>query len=237
MGSNAGTVAGSAGGGNGSGSGGNGGSGSGGGAGGNNSGSTGGNTSGGGGGDGGGGGGIPDAGVPTPTLCNVGGVNNEPDILVGYSPANGQSVGAGGQIKVWVTDEGAPIIAPGEVVDPNTGVITTPGDRTAKAADGYLWEPALYIAPQTAENGGTPHFPDMIKGHYNPDPTTTWTAGQLVQGMDPPPAGAQLLDDYTGEDIWNVSSLGLSPGAYMAEFVIHDGDRDRGVGCVTIVIQ
>jgi hypothetical protein len=177
----------------------------------------------------------PDGGVPPmPMLCMMGGVNNEPGILVGYSPANGQSVGATGQIKVWVNDEGAPIIAPGEVVDPMTGAITMPGDRTARAADGYLWEPALYIAPQTAENGGTPHFPTAIRGSYNN--TTIKGPGLLVAGMDPPPAGSMLASTYTGEDIWDVSSLGLAPGTYLAEFVIHDGDRDRGVGCVTIQI-
>ena len=174
-----------------------------------------------------------DAGPP-PVLCKAGGVNNEPKILVGYAPASGQTVGATGQIKVWVNDEGAPIIAPGEIVDPTTGAITSPGDRTAKAADGYLWEPALYIAPETAESGGTPHFPTAIKGSYNN--TTIKGAGSLVAGMDPPPPGSVLADRYTGEDIWNVSSLGLGPGTYFAEFVIHDGDRDRGVGCVTIVI-
>lgn len=176
-------------------------------------------------------GGLP----PMPMLCQMGGINNEPGILVGYQPAMNQSVGANGQIKVWVNDEGAPIIAPGEMVDPNTGAITMPGDRTARAADGYLWEPALYIAPMTAENGGTPHFPTAIKGSYNP--TTTRGPGLMVAGMDPPPPGSQLLSTYTGEDIWDVSSLGLQPGTYIAEFVIHDGDRDRGVGCVTITIQ
>jgi len=181
-------------------------------------------------------GGSMDGGLPPmPMLCMAGGANNEPEILVGYSPANGQSVGATGQIKVWVNDEGAPIIAPGEQVDPNTGAITMPGDRTARAPDGYLWEPALYIAPQTAENGGTPHFPTAIKGSYNP--TTNKGPGLLVAGMDPPPAGSVLTERYTGEDIWDVASLGLSPGTYIAEFVIHDGDDDRGVGCVTIVIQ
>jgi hypothetical protein len=180
--------------------------------------------------------GCTDGGLPPmPMLCQMGGVNNEPGILVGYQPAMNQSVGANGQIKVWVNDEGAPIIAPGEMVDPNTGAITMPGDRTARAADGYLWEPALYIAPMTAENGGTPHFPTAIKGSYNP--TTIKGPGVMVAGMDPPPAGSQLLSTYTGEDIWDVSSLGLPPGTYIAEFVIHDGDRDRGVGCVTITIQ
>jgi hypothetical protein len=176
-----------------------------------------------------------DAGAPAPALCTNMSVNTEPKILVGYAPASGQAVGAGGQIKVWVNDEGAPIIAPGEQVDPNTGAITMPGDRTAKAADGYLWEPALYIAPQSAENGGTPHFPTAIKGSYNN--TTVKGPGMMVAGMDPPPAGSTLGSTYTGEDIWDVSSLGLGPGVYTAEFVIHDGDRDRAVGCVTIQIQ
>jgi hypothetical protein len=172
---------------------------------------------------------------PMPALCKAGGANNEPEILIGYAPANNETVGATGQIKVWINDEGAAIIAPGEMVDANSGAITKPGDRTAKAADGYLWEPALYIAPQTAENGGTPHFPSAIRGYYNS--TTIKGAGTLVAGMDPPPAGSQpLTEKYSTEDIWDVSSLGLAPGSYIAEFVIHDGDRDRGVGCVTIVI-
>jgi hypothetical protein len=175
-----------------------------------------------------------DAGPP-PALCKAGGVNNEPDILVGYAPAQGQSVGKTGQIKVWINDEGAPIIAPNEQVDPNTGVITMPGDRTAKAADGYLWEPALYISPESAETGGTPHFPTAIKGRYNNQPGTKG-AGTLVAGMDPPPPGSSTPAQYTAEDIWDVSSLGLAPGNYIAEFVIHDGDRDRGVGCVSIQI-
>jgi hypothetical protein len=179
-------------------------------------------------------GGAPPIPLP-PKLCQAGGVNNEPEILVGYAPATGQTVGAGGQIKVWVNDEGAPIIAPGEVVDATTGAITTPGDRTAKAGDGFLWEPAVYIAPQSAENGGTPHFPSFIHGDYNP--TTQKGPGMVAAGMEPPPAGSMLSEKYTAEFVWNVDSLALAAGTYVAEFVIHDGDRDRGVGCVTITIQ
>jgi len=186
------------------------------------------------GGTGGGGGGGEDASLPIPALCNDQNVNTEPEILVGYSPATGQTVGATGQIRVWVNDENPPIIAPGEQVDPATGKITLAGDRTAKAPDGYLWEPALYIAPQTAENGGTPHFPQWIKGSYQTDPNGN--GNSLSGGMDPVPAGATLAEQYTGEDVWDVSALGLGPGTYMAEFVIHDGDDDRAVGCVTIVV-
>ena len=181
----------------------------------------------------------PDSGMPE--LCKDESINNEPEILVGYAPASGEAVSANGQIKVWVNDEAAAIIAPGEQVDANTGEITMPGDRTAKAPDGYLWEPALYIAPETAESGGTPHFPQLIKGWYNnmmPPASGRPPRGLGVQvaGMDPPPAGTKLSEKYTTEYIWDVTSLGLSPGTYTGEFVIHDGDRDRAVGCVTIVI-
>jgi hypothetical protein len=55
--------------------------------------------------------------------------------------------------------------------------------------------------------------------------------------MDPVPGNPPLSNRYTGEDIRDVSSLGLGPGTYVAEFVIHDGDDDRGVGCVTIVVR
>jgi hypothetical protein len=178
---------------------------------------------------------------PPPALCKDDKINNEPEILAAYEPASGQSVPRDGQIKVWVNDERAAIIAPNEQIDPNTGLITSPGDRAAKAPDGYLWEPALYIAPQTAENGGTPHFPQSIKGWYNNNPPAGGArppagAGVQVPGMDPPPTGTRLPEKYTTEDIWDVSALGLAPGTYIGEFVIHDGDRDRAVGCVTIVI-
>src|SRR5262249_18392052 len=147
---------------------------------------------------------------------------------------------------VWVTDERPEIIAGGEQIDPNTGMITMPGDRTVKAADGYLWEPALYIAPMTAESGGTPIFPQYIKGWYNNMPPA---GGQIPRGtsrtnimgtqgaaIETPPPGTRLSEKYSTEIIWDVNSIGLAPGTYIAEFVIHDGDRDRGVGCVTITI-
>jgi hypothetical protein len=179
---------------------------------------------------------------PPPSLCSDRTINNEPEILAGYSPASGQAVARDGQIKVWITDEAAAIIAPGEVIDPTTGLIVTPGDRSARAPDNYLWEPALYIAPQTAESGGTPHFPQAIKGWYNNNPPLgggkpVKGAGVQVPGIDPPPPGTQLSEKFNTEDIWDVSALGLAPGTYTAEFVIHDGDTDRAVGCITIVIE
>jgi hypothetical protein len=173
---------------------------------------------------------------PPPSVCTDPVVSSEPKILVGYEPAMGQTVGQTGQIKVWVNDENPPFIAPGEVVDNTTGAITTPGMRTATAADGLLDEPALYIAPQSPTNGGTPLFPQWIKGSYNNNPPTrgTFTGGAP---MDTPPAGANLAAQYTGEFVWDVNKLGLAPGQYTAVFSVHDGDRDRAIGCVTITIQ
>ena len=186
--------------------------------------------------------------APTPNaygnLCKDGGVNNEPEILVGYSPAAGQSVGATGQIKVWVNDEGAPFVAPNEQVDATTGKVISHGDTTAKAADNFLYEPALYLDGQTAESDGSPYFPDYIKGQYNNNPPNFQRSGQQCNNgitgapIDTPPSGSHIVSGYcTAEYIWNISSLGLSAGSHQAEFVIHDGDRDRGVGCINITIQ
>lgn len=178
--------------------------------------------------------------APTPTppassLCNSRAVNTEPGILVGYSPGPGQSVSSTGQIKVWVNDEGAPMVAPGEQIDSMTGQITAAGNRAAKSPDGYLWEPALYVGVPV-EQGGAAHFPDFIKGDYNNNPPSRSRGTQGAQ-IDPPPQGSVLPEALTAEDIWNVANLGLTTGTYQAEFVIHDGDIDRGIGCVQIQIQ
>src|SRR5215831_10937390 len=108
-----------------------------------------------------------------------------------------------------------------------------PGDRTAKAPDGFLWEPALYIAPQTASNGGTPYFPKWIKGSVNNNPPTRGTAATgapidpIPAGTPPPPAATRRSrgTPYHAEYVWDVSALGLAPGTYSAEFLIFDGDR------------
>jgi hypothetical protein len=184
---------------------------------------------------------------PPPPLCTNPAVNTEPGILAGYSPGNNETVGTNGQIKVWITDECPAFIAPNEVVDPMTGKITTPGDRTSKAADTYLNEPALYIAPMSADNGGTPYFPQWVKGDYNnmpPAPGTSVSFGGCRNGvtgtkgptLDPAPPGSNLNQMYNTEFVWDVSALGLKPGAYTAEFLIHDGDRERAVGCITIIV-
>jgi hypothetical protein len=189
---------------------------------------------------------VGDGGVPPmPKLCDDESINTEPEILAGYAPGMGQTVAQNGQVKVWIKDEWPAIISMNEQIDPVTGMITMPGDRAAKAADGYLWEPALYIAPLTAESGGTPHFPQLVKGWYNNGMPgaggryrTVPTTAVQVPGIEPSPTGAQAAgrDMYMSEFIWDVSALGLSPGTYTAEFVIHDGDHDRAIGCVTITV-
>ena len=177
---------------------------------------------------------------PSGAFCKAGGINTAPEILVGYEPDLGKPVAANGQIKVWVNDDHVPIVAPNEKADPTTGQITTPGDRTAKAVDNYLWEPAMYIAPQTAENNGAPHFPNFIKGRYNNTPPAS---GDGLQGppvdAPPPPSKPGLGYDasYTTEYIWNLTGLNLKPGQHQVEFLIHDGDNHRGVGCITLNIQ
>jgi hypothetical protein len=170
-------------------------------------------------------------------VCKDTSVNTEPQILVAYQPAAGQSVGTNGQIKVWVTDENPPFMAPGEVIDPATGTITAPGNRTFLAPDGFPYEPALYISPQTAKNGGTPHFPQAVKGQYCLTPPTRCTMAPANVPIDPVPAGSPGLLAWTDEYIWDVNVLGLAPGTYAAEFWIFDGDKDRGIGCVNIDIS
>ncbi len=189
-----------------------------------------------------------DSGLPPPPmLCTDRTVNTEPGILAGYSPADGQSVPLSGLIQIWVTDECPAFVAPMEQVDSATGLVTTPGDLTATASDGYLDEPALYIAPSTAESGGTPHFPRYIKGSYNNQPSNPFACGPFAAPptaapVDPPPPGSSPLCTgdplgcYNTQFIWRVSDLGLPTGTYRAEFVIHDGDSDRAIGCITFTI-
>jgi hypothetical protein len=198
---------------------------------------------------------------PLPTgndLCPANQFSTEPIIFVGTDPAPGQAVGPNEEIRVWVNDETPPKIAPHEIVDPITGKIT-PGDRTAidGAGNGYfLWEPALYITPLTsankngpfsgdAENHGKPYFPTQIKGDYDPNPE-----GQQIEMVGPPidtdfinfengPQNTQLTNKYlttgfTSEYTWSVNSLGLRPGAYHVELVIHDGDTNLGITCIAL---
>jgi hypothetical protein len=61
-------------------------------------------------------------------------------------------------------------------------------------------------------------------------------AGGQGPAIDSPPSGTNLSQTYNTEFIWDVNMLGLAPGTYSAEFVIHDGDKERAVGCLNITI-
>lgn len=190
---------------------------------------------------------VPTSTAPEGSICQTT-VNSDPSIILTYLPTAGQTVSATGQIKVWVNDAGAPFISTGEQVNPTTGAVTTIGDRAAKAADGYLLEPGLYIAPETVENDGQPHFPDFIKGQFN----NTGLLGNVTNGpeYDPLPPGSPQpgevnpnglgFNRYVAEYIWNVQNLGLATGTYQAEFLIYGGtggDKDRAAICVTLIVQ
>jgi hypothetical protein len=87
----------------------------------------------------------------------------------------------------------------------------------------------------------------MVKGNFNNNPPVSATPGTKMVNYDPiPPGGGfpggpnpngPLPNLYTAEFIWDVNKLGISSGTHQAEFLIHDGDKDRGIGCVNIQIQ
>lgn len=188
--------------------------------------------------------------LPAPPLkgdaCISNPFNEEPETFVGSSPASGQLVTAGQQLKVWIADGNGGSISPGEKIDPATGQITTPGDRTANDGRGtnyYLWEPSLYItkvdSPTTpgpfagdAENGGQPAFPSYIKGDV-----TEKDDGPFLNTppADPPPTKNAEEGPYIAQYIWEVNSLNLpQPGYYRVQFIVHDGDGDLGINCFMI---
>ncbi|HVF69608.1 MAG TPA: hypothetical protein VNA13_03520 [Xanthomonadales bacterium] len=192
--------------------------------------------------------------VPQGNLCAGDAFNEEPDIFRGSVPPAGGVVTAGGQIKVWIDDGNGGSMAPGEKVDPTTGRITTPGDRTSsdgKGANYYLWEPAIYLTKLTspsqpgpysgdAENGGTPNFPIAIKGEVSYG--DGGNKNGFVKGLPPIDpvenirGGRSGHGGSIGQYIWDVNSLGLSTGYYRVQIVTHDGDGDLAIDCSTIQI-
>jgi hypothetical protein len=179
-------------------------------------------------------------------LCEDPTVNNEPQILAGYDPAPGATVKENGQIKLWFTDELPAFIAENEQIHPMTGEVVVPGDRGALNIDGYPNEPTLYVMPMGPTPGaGGAFYPRWVKGDYNNKPSTgpdvfkLFDRSMVMQGppMDPAPPGTGLPETYNTEFIWDVSAMGLGPGTYLTEFVVHDGDLDRAVGCHVITIE
>jgi hypothetical protein len=60
---------------------------------------------------------------------------------------------------------------------------------------------------------------------------------------DAPPGGFGRSEGYSTELVWNVDSLGLTPGhSYRMQFMMHDGDQNKaggdvGEACVMMVVQ
>ncbi len=196
----------------------------------------------------------PAAPAPKANACITNPFNEEPDIFLASDPAPGALSVAGSQMKVWVDDGNGGSISQNEIVDPTTGKITTPGDRTAtdgKGANYYLWEPAIYLTPISSpgmsgpyigdsENGGTPHFPTIIKGEISYAGTGN-RSGFVpnIPPIDPPVnvvGGRKGHGGHIAEFIWDVNTLGLTPGSgyYRAQIVVHDGDGDLAINCTTI---
>lgn len=206
--------------------------------------------------------------------CEKSKYNEEPENFLGVDPAPPGGAVSNGRIRAWKVDEMPGLIAPDEIVDPNTGEITKEGDRQAKddylgKEPKFLWEPTVYVAPASG-NPPTepfcdatkpeckPYFPIIIKGDYNSDRVWNlgWGGGTKRKG---PPISSdwknfqngnreaiQYAKFYTGEGepgspsineyIWDVTKFGLPSGSYWAQFVIHGGDPDNFIFCITIKI-
>lgn len=181
--------------------------------------------------------------------------NTEDKILIGSDPAPGMLADKG-KIRVWVTDEEAPLVSSNETVDPVTGAVS-PGDQMDydTGSDGkgnYYWEPTIYTmlasGPPPAKPfcsaktaGCTPHFPSAIKGDYNPD-HDKYSGRKKGPDIDADwkdyknGPGVKDKDEYTAQFEWNISTFGLTTGTYWAQYVIHDGDHDLAISCTTIQI-
>jgi hypothetical protein len=202
-----------------------------------------------------------------PVACDPGNSGgNEPNIYYASQPGSNETVPTGGTIKVWYTDEQAMSLGknPGVSAWQANMTLQNPSVGDTAAKDGiFPYYPALFLTDITSDptsragdvqNGGIAHPPSMVYGAWkaqgegNP---SGYTQDTLPAGADQfssiPSAN---LNTNTGERgtetgfqaelLWNVSSLGLTPGhSYRAQFVIHDGDRDGdiGLGCTTIVLS
>ena len=165
---------------------------------------------------------------PLTNMCTKGGKNVNPAALIAFSPAQASAVSSDGQISVWVSDNKSPFISPHEIVVKASGAVKTRGDTTAKAPDGYILEPQLYVFPATLENNGKAYYPDFVKGNYNNGILQTSFNADVL------PPNSLPKNDYTAEFVWNVKNIGLTDGGYNIEFVAHDGNERLGVKCISI---
>lgn len=162
---------------------------------------------------------------PMSASCAPGGINARPDIIAYVSPKNATSVSSDSSIRIWVNDTLPLKIAPGEVVTRNSGSIVRAGDRTAKAPDGQLFAPALYIFPQTAEAGGAPFFPSNIRGDYDNGER------RIAFGVERLPADITLKYGYTAQYTWFIKDLPIRSGSYQIQIVVTDSVDKHGVAC------
>ena len=191
--------------------------------------------------------------LPKVNTCAESNFNREPYIFIASDPLPGGIAVPGGRIRVWVDDGNGGSVSEGEIINKDTGQIITPGDRSATDGKGqgyYRWEPALYITPLTspdqpgpyagdAENGGQPYFPSFVRGRvvYTDSNTTRFLSLPPIES----PVGFEVprSKDHGGNQaqfILEVNSLGLTPGFYRAQIVVHDGDGDLALNCITIQI-
>jgi len=175
--------------------------------------------------------------------------SSDSNIFIALDPPNAQAVGATGNIRAWVSDEAGGRI-PSSVTADSSGTITKHSDPIIdKDSHGYPWEPAIYVTlltpqnqngpfPGDKENGGTPRFLTAVKGKATTSKSTGWLN---VPTHDDPllyRIGNRRGDgQHVAEFIWNVASLGLSPGNYRVQVSLHDGDSHLAVECTTIIVQ
>jgi hypothetical protein len=183
--------------------------------------------------------------------CNVGssytGIQ-EPGILYASKPSSNETVTAGGQIKVWYTDEHAISLGKGTGTASGNGDGISPwtpsmtqgspvlvGDMNAKDNGTYPYFPALFLTNITedptstagdAQNGGTGHPPAIIYGVWKPlngaDPTG-YRADAMPAVADPfSSIPSQYLNNNTG-------SRGHEPG-YKAEMIWNVNDLPVAAG-------
>src|SRR3989338_2305469 len=183
------------------------------------------------------------------TYDDEGASSNNSNIFIALDPPNGQTVGSTGQIRAWVSDEAGGRIPSATTLDGNGNVTKHSDASIDKDSHGYPWEPSIFTtlltsANQTGpfagdkENGGTPRFLTTAKGRVTAGKSSGWLT---VPTHDDPlnyRIGARRGDgQHVAEFIWNVASLGLSPGNYRVQVSVHDGDSHLAVECTTIVVQ
>ncbi len=176
---------------------------------------------------------------PAESLCRKGGANTNPELIIAYSPEHGAAVRSDGQIKVWLNGPAPFRVAPEEKINRSSGQIKTMGDRSATAPDGYIWEPALYIFPNTVDKGGRPFFPTFIRGSYNnsdqEDGGDQYKGIKVSYGAEPVPPKIFYQDKGRSlQLIWNVKDLGLKEGFYQLQVMAHDGRGGRAIACWAI---